>query len=319
MNVMRRNLRVVVIYGTVLMMLSLSACYTLTETPFAPGEALLLATPAQTGVPCEACVQATLAAALTQEKYNADNQAAVTAEFVRANAQSTVNSANATLSVALTQEKNNADLIAAQIAATAEIVRANAQATVNSAGATQIAAQTQSQYNLQVTMAAGTQAAQAIITQQNKDDLAAGTQTAVANNIATQTQVAAATSQWYADQTRQREEQRQGPIAFLWMWCLPIFIVLFAGLVLWGFWHWLKIQQSNQRIPENPVNRRLPAPPTEVPHHHHDGLLPYLDSDVVDDGYQLTKPDDQVEKWLDEVKDKLLSSDEKDKDDNTDN
>jgi uncharacterized membrane protein len=46
--------------------------------------------------------------------------------------------------------------------------------------------------------------------------------------------------------------------------------------------------------------------------------LPYLDSDIVDDGYQVTKPDD-VEQWLEEVKDKLQSSDEKDKDDNTGN
>jgi hypothetical protein len=220
--------------------------------------------------------------------------------------------------MAQTQEQDNANFVAAQIAATAEIVRANAQATVNSAGATQIAAQTQSQYNLQVTMAAGTQGAEAIITQQNKDDLAANTQTAVANIIATQTQIAVATSQWYTDQERQRIEQRQAPIAFLWMWCLPMFIVLLAILVLWGFWRWLKIQQSNQRILENPVDR-LPAPAAEVPHHHHNGSLPYLDSDVVDDGYQLTKPDDQVGEWLDEVKSKILSSEEKDKDDNTDN
>ena len=107
-------------------------------------------------------------------------------------------------------------------------------------------------------MAVGTQTAEAVIAQQNKNDLAASTQTAIANNIATQTQVAVATSQWYADQERQREEQRQGPIAFLWMWCLPMFIVLFAGLLLWGFWRWLKIQQANQRILENPVDR-LPA------------------------------------------------------------
>ncbi len=148
----------------------------------------------------------------------------------------------------MTQDQNNANFIAAQIAATAEIARANAQATVNSAGITQVAAQTQSQYNLQVTMAAGTQAADAVIAQQNKNDLAANTQTAIANNIATQTQIAVATSQWYVDQDRQRKEQRQGPIAFLWMWFLPIFIILFAGLLLWGFWRWLKIQQANQRI-----------------------------------------------------------------------
>jgi len=300
-----------------LLMLFLSACDGLTVTPAMQGEGVLLATPALSNIPCEACDQATLSAALTQQKYGADSQAAATAEVLRANAQATVNSANATLSVALTQDQNNANFLAAQIAATAEIARANAQATVNSAGSTQIAAMTQSQYNLQVTQAVGTQSAEAVIAQQNKNDLAAGTQTAVANNIATQTQIAVATAQWYTDRERERKEQRQAPIAFLWMWCLPMFVVLFAGLLLWGFWRWLKIQQTNQRILENPVDR-LPAPATEVPHHHHGGSLPYLDSDIVDDGYQVTKPDD-VEQWLDEVKDKLLSSEEKDKDDNTDN
>ena len=236
---MKPKLSVCAIFILILTSLTLTACDGLTVTPAALGEAALLATPALTSLPCVACDQATLAAALTQQKNSFDNQAAATAEIVRANAQATVNSANATLSVALTQEQNNANFIAAQIAATAEIARANAQATVNSAGATQVAAMTQSQYNLQVTQAVGTQSAEAMQTQQNKDDLAASTQTAVANSIATQTQIAVATSQWYTDQERQRNEQRQAPIAFLWMWCPPIFIVLFAGLLLWGFWRWL--------------------------------------------------------------------------------
>jgi hypothetical protein len=93
--------------------------------------------------------------------------------------------------------------------------------------------------------------------------------------------------------------------------------VLFAGLLLWGFWRWLKIQQANQRVIENPVEV-LPALPAEVRRHRHDDELPYVDSDIAD-GYQITKPDD-VEQWLDEVKDKLLKSeeDEKEKHDNTD-
>jgi hypothetical protein len=99
---MRCNLRVVAIYGTVSMLLILGACYTLTETLSAAE--LLLVTPTQTGTPCEACAQATLAVALTQEKNNADNQAAATAEIVRANAQANLNSANATLSAAQTQD-----------------------------------------------------------------------------------------------------------------------------------------------------------------------------------------------------------------------
>jgi hypothetical protein len=158
-----------------------------------------------------------------------------------------------------------------------------------------------------------TSGAQAILIQQNKDELAAGTQTAIANNIATQTQAAAATSQWYTDQSRQRQEQRQGPIAFLWIWCLPAFVILFTVLVLWGFWRWLQIRQANQRILEKPVEK-LQAPEVEIVNHHKDAL-PYLESGVVDDGYQVTKPDDEVRQWLDEVKDQLQSSDEKDKED----
>jgi hypothetical protein len=77
---------------------------------------------------------------LAQQKISADNQAAATAEVVRANAQATLSAANATLSAARTQEQNDANVIAAQVAATAQIVRANAQATLNSAGSTQSAA-----------------------------------------------------------------------------------------------------------------------------------------------------------------------------------
>jgi len=296
--------------------LTLVACGTQPTTPSAAAE-MLLVTAVQTSVPCEACARATQAVALTQEKNYADNQAAATAEIVRANAQATLNSANATLSAAQTQDQNNANAIAAQIAATAEIVRANAQATLNSAGSTQSAALTQDAIRQTQMADLATTGAQAIVNQQNRDNIAAGTQTAIANNIATQTQAAAATSQWYADQTRQREEQRQGPIAFLWMWCLPIFILLLAGLVLWGFWRWLQIRQANQHILEKPVDR-LPASVIEVIPHQPEEELPYLESDVVDDRYQLTKPDDQVRRWLDEVKRKLLRSDRKDEDGNSD-
>jgi len=125
---------------------------------------------------------------------------------------------------------------------------------------------------------------------------------AVSNNIATQTQAAVATSQSYASQ---RERQRQGPILFLWM-CLTIFIVILAGLALWGFWRWLKIRQSNQRILEIPVDK-LQAPKNDS--------LPYFDNDIGDNRYQLKDPDDQVHRWLDEVKRKLRRSDKKDEDD----
>ncbi len=274
-----------------------------------------MATPAQADIPpCPECAQATLAALLTQEKSGADANAAATAEIMRANAQATLNSASSTLGAAQTQEQNNANVIAAQVAATAAIVRANAQATMDSAGATQSAALTQDAIRQTQMADLATSAAQAIVIQQNRDELAAGTQTAIADLISTQTQAAVATSQWYADQSRQREEQRQGPIAFFWMWCLPAFLVLFLGLVLWGFWRWLKIRQSNQRILEMPVEQ-LPAPVVEVVHHHHTDVLPYLESDIIDDGYQVTKPDDEVGQWIDEVKDQLHKSDGKDKKD----
>jgi hypothetical protein len=309
MNVMRRS-QIALIGILALLMLTLNACDGMTATPSTETYGLQpLAT--QIGEFCAACDQATLVAALTQQKIGVDNQAAATAEIVRANAQATVNSANATLNAAQTQSQNNANIIAAQIAGTAEIVRANAQATLNSAGATQYAAQTQDAIQQTQMANMATTSAEAVLAQQGRDNLAAGTQTAVADNIATQTQSAAATSQWYADQERQREEERQGPIAFLWTWCFPIFLVGLAGLTLWGFRRWLSIQQANQRILENPVER---LPLAEVRPHRHDDRLPYIESDIIDSGYQVTTPDDQAQQWLDEVKDELLRSDEDDKD-----
>ncbi len=311
MNRLRRNLRTATIYGILSGILILSACVTSTETPSAQS----LAVAAQTNAPCEACAQATLIIALTQEKNDADNQAVATAEVVRANAQATVDSANATLGAVQTQQQNDANVSAAQIAATAEIVRANAQATLVSAGSTQSAALTEDAIRQTQMADLATTNAQDILNLQNSDRLAAGTQTAVADNIATQTQVAAATSQWYADQARQREEQRRGPVAFLWMLCLPMFILLFAGLVAWGFWRWLRIQQANQHILERRVDE-LQAPAAEVV--DQDDSQAYIETDVIDDPYQPTRPDDQVRGWLDEVKRNLRGSDQKDKNDNAD-
>jgi hypothetical protein len=297
MHAMRRNLRTAAIWALVLVLLILVACVTQPETPPAPEVVILLGTPVGTSD------QATLAAALAQEKDYADNQAAATAEIVRAYAQATLDSANATLSAAQTQQQNSADVIAAQVAAAAQIVRANAQATLSAASSTQSAAltqdairQTQVQYDLQ-----GTEAA-------------ASTQTAVANLIATQTQSALATSQWYADQSRQHEEQRQGSITFLWTWCLPIFIVIFAGLVLWGFWRWLKIRQANQRMAGQLIEK-LQAPVD--PNNPQDRFHP-PESDIVNGRNWLTQPDDQMRGWLDEIKRKLLNRG-KDDDGNPDN
>jgi nitrogen fixation/metabolism regulation signal transduction histidine kinase len=320
MNFIRRNISTPATWAVVLVMLTLTACGPLAATPPpAPNEALVLATSAEiTDHPIAA---ATITAVHITPENKAD-KAAATAKVVRANAQATLDSANATVSAAQTQDQSNANVIAAQIAATAEIVRSEAQATLAAADATRSAAltqdaiqQTQEEYNFQVTLAAGTQSVVALMTQQNKNDLAAGTGTSVANNIATQTQAAAATSQWYADQSK---EQRQIPIAFLWMWCLPIFIVLLAGLVLWGVWRWLKIQQANERNPKNPVEK-LQAPAAEVIYHQQDDALPGSESNAADSRYQLTKPEDPVRRWLDEVKRKLINSDKRDEDDDTDN
>lgn len=281
---MGRKLHAVAISVLLLTLLTLASCNGMTVTPSTIREGILPPVSTELSLACDDCAQATL------------------------------DSANATLNAVLTQEQNNVNINAAQIAATAEIVRADAQATLNSAGVTQNAVLAQAQYDLQVTAAAGTQNAEAVIVQQNKNDLAANTQTAVANNIATQTRAAIATSEWYADQSRQREEQRQqGPIAFLWMWCLPIFFVLLAVFALWGFWHWQKIQQSDRLMLETPVGG-LQASETGDRHRRHDDPLPALESDAVDGSYQHTKPDDQIDDWLDEVKSKLLSSDEEEDD-----
>jgi hypothetical protein len=310
------NLRFVILCETLLILLVLPACYTPTATP--PAAAYFLTTPELSSAPCEACDQATLAMALTQDKNNADNQAAATAEIVRANAQATLNSANSTLGAAQTQDQNESNVIAAQIAGTAEIVRANAQATVNSAAFTQSAALTQDAIRQTQMSDYATTGAQSVVIQQNKNDLASGTQTAVANNIATQTQVAAATSQWYADQARQREERKQGPLTFLWVWCFPTFILVLAGLLLWGLWRWLKIQQNNQNILENPVERLPASTPEIIDLGQDDDTLPHIESDISDNSYPPTKPDDQIRGWLEEVKHKLLRSDKKVEDDDTD-
>jgi len=88
---MYRNPHIATLWVLILIMLILTACDGMTVTPAAQQEGLLLATPALSDPSCEACAQATLSAALTQQKNSVDNQAAATAEIVRANAQATVN------------------------------------------------------------------------------------------------------------------------------------------------------------------------------------------------------------------------------------
>jgi hypothetical protein len=310
-NALCRHLRVALMCGTVLVLLVLPAC--ITQTP-PPSASQLMLTPPQLGAPCATCAQATLDVAMTEQQVNTDLQAAAASELVRANAQATLNSANETLSAVQTQQQNDANVIAAQVAAAAELVRANAQATFNSAGSTQSAALTADAIHQTQMADLATTGAQEALNQQYQIDLAAGTQTAIANGIAAQNQSAAATSQWYLDQGRQREEQRQGSMNFLWVWCLPMFIVLLAGLVVWDYWRRLGIRQANQRILERPADRLPAGVIIDVPPHRH--ALPQLDRERTEEGYQVTRPNDQVEQWMDEVKDNLLDSDEKDKDDN---
>ena len=279
----RRHLTLAALWVMILALVTLVACVTIPPASPAPVVVIMAGTPVGTDD------QGALAAILTQQQIDVIK-----------------------------------NIIAAQVAATAVVVRANARATVVAAASTQNAAltqdairQTQTGYSLQVTQAAGTQSAGDILAQQYKNDLAAATQTSVANNIATQTQVAVATSQWYTDQGRQRQDQIRNSFAFLWMWCFPVFIVLLAGLLVWGFWRWLKIRQANQRILDNPADR-LPAPGIEAKDHRHDDSMPYIEGEVVDSRYRLTSPVDPVRRWLDEVKGKLRNSDKKDDDDNAD-
>jgi hypothetical protein len=186
------------------------------------------------------------------------------------------------------------------LAATAEILRANAQATLNAAGATQSAALTQDAIQQ-------TQVSALATNQQNQDVIAAGTQTAVANTIATRTQAAHSTSEAYV---AVQAEQAKMPITFLWMCCLPLFAVLLAGLLLWGVWRALRIQQANQRIS---------APVEQLPlyTHRETKAAQYFDGVAHDSQPQLTQPDDQVREWFDEVKSDLLNSDKKEEDDGT--
>lgn len=269
----------------VLVLLILAACETQPETSLAP-----LATPVGPSA-----------------RAAADDQAVATAEIIRAVAQETLNSANATLSAAQTQEKNASDLVAAQIAAAAEIARAEAQATLESASSTQSAAltqdairQSQAQFALEMTAE-----------QQGKNEFAAGTQTAIANSIATQTRSAEATSQWYADQSRLRNEQRLGPLAFLWTWCLPVFIVIFAGLCLWGFWHWLKIQQNRQRMAgQPPENQPAPADPSRPQVRFNSAA-----NNIVNRRHRRARPEGPTRGWLDEIRRKLLDRERNNDDD----
>ncbi len=271
-------------------------------------------------------VSSTLSAAQTQEKNNANiiaAQVAATAEIARANAQATLVSAGATQSAAQTQdairqtqEKNNTNIIAAQAAATAEIARAEAQATLVSAGSTQSAALTQdaireiqAQSIRQMTAEIATRSANEAIIRQNNAILAARTQTAVANHIATQTQSALATEEWYASQARQRANERWAQFSFIWMLCLPLTLLAIAFVVVLFFWRWMKIRETQQRIE---MQAEAPMPTLIIEHE------PRHNRRILDIQNQTpANPTDHVGRWLDEIKRKLLA-DKKDQDDHSD-
>jgi hypothetical protein len=295
MKTFHHKINIFVILGSVFTLLILSACYSLTETP--PAERVQLVSPVSTDMPCEVCDQETIVARMVIEQDNLEDQALATAKFVGANAQATLNSVNATLSAVQTRKENDADIVAAQIEAEAKLAKANAKATLVAAGSTQSAAltldaieQTREQHNLNISEDLATENA-----------IAMGTQNLlIANQIATKTQSAVETSQWYIVEANQLEKERQGPITFLWTWCLPPFIVLIACLVLWGFWRWIKLQQAplikDQQGNSSPILKR------DRPKNH----------------LRVTKPDYlQVSRWLDAVKKTLLNSGEEDINDNS--
>jgi hypothetical protein len=306
---MNRRLGVIAFLVLTVSLLMLTACDAAAGTPSASDNLFLasmdeqsMSTPLAT--PCDSCAYATLSALQTQEKYYSDAQAAATAAVMQANAQATLNASRATLSAAQTQEQNNANIIAAEVAATAAIVRANAQATLLAAGATQSAAQTQDAIRQTQAVEQATAAGEAAIIQGIKDDLAASTQTAVANHIATQTQSARSTSQWYVDQERQREEERQQPLTFLWLYCPPIFIIVMALIFLAFFWRWMRIRET-QRLEEMQADVVVVVKPNPRPANP----LP------MQQYYPLAKTKDHISRWLDEVRHKLIVAAAKKKDD----
>lgn len=297
---MNRRLGVIAFLVLTVSLLMLNACGVAAGTPSASDNLFLASMDEQSmftplATHCDACDYATLSALQTQEKYYSDAQAAATAAVMQANAQATLNAARAALNAAQTQEQNNVNIIAAEMAATAAIVRANAQATLLASGATQSAAQTQDAIRQTQAVEQATAVREAELIQGIKDDLAASTQTAVANHIATQTQSARSTSQWYVDQERQREEERQQPLTFLWLYCPPIFIIALALIFLAFFWRWMRIRET-QRLEDTQADAVVIVKTTPRPINH----LPMQQ-------HPLAKTTDHIGRWMDEVRHKLIT------------
>ncbi len=199
----------------------------------------------------------------------------------------------------------------AQEIATADILLAHDRATFSAATSTQNAAQTQvvlqqtqamlqqtqAQFSLRLTADSATERAGATATQQQKDDRAASTTTAIAGVIATQTQSVIAAQQERADQARQSEAQQQDTIAFLWAWGPPLFLLAVVAGCIWAFWYW-EIRKRGRRRRSGDLAAPVFADPAPAL-----AELPL----VVIDPVLITEPDGQVSGWLEEVKEKLLA------------
>ncbi len=225
----------------------------------------------------------------------------------------------------LSQAQLDTSTTNAQETATADILFAHDRATSRAATSTQNAAQTQAvlqqteavlqqtqamlqqtqaQFNLRLAADSATESAGATATQLQKDESAAGTTTAIAGVISTQTQSAIATQLRHADQVRQSEVQQQDTIAFLWTWGPPLLVLAVAAVCVWAFWYW----EIHKRIRWRPS--REPAAPVFA-----DPLLdelPLPAAEVVIDPDPITEPDGQVSGWLEEVKEKLLTGEKDD-------
>jgi hypothetical protein len=79
-------------------------------------------------------------------------------------------------------------------------------------------------------------------------------------------------------------------------------IVAVALIGLWFFWRWMKIRETQQLLDARPLEITTVEP-----------VSPPLNM-VSNQQYQLAKPRDNVRRWLEEVKRKLLTT-KKDDDD----
>src|ERR1035437_6248608 len=97
---LRRRLTLAALWAMLLALVTLVACVAIPAATPAPVVVVMLGTPVDT------VDQGVIVALLTQQQNNTNLQAAATAVIVQANAQATLDSANATLGAAQTQAQN---------------------------------------------------------------------------------------------------------------------------------------------------------------------------------------------------------------------